>query len=235
MLLTGLFLDGSAHVNCCPADHSMYMQASTQYAVFYAGALLWDVRNCSEMRKDGPGIARLLFEMGTEIMGGPQHTSSFGGWTVDNTRSNMKALRLLEVQAREWINVGCIAHGTALAMKDLCKVQRTTGRYSSVWGNKILAETVEQANTVANFIQDSSSAKTLLHRHQVAIYGRRRDIEINVPTRFATHFHVMKSINNSSAALKQAASDQAWLSLDGKSAQVCPSQDISAVVNNLII
>jgi hypothetical protein len=45
-----------------------YMQASTQYVVFYAGALLWDVCNRSEIRKDGPAIARLLFEMGTEII-----------------------------------------------------------------------------------------------------------------------------------------------------------------------
>jgi hypothetical protein len=103
-------------------------------------------------------------------------------------------------------------------------------RYRSVWGNKVLAETVQQANTVANFIQDSSSAKTLQHRDQVTSYGRRRAIEVHVPTHFATHFHVMKNINNSSAALKQVASDQAWHSLDGKSAQVCPLQDIIAVV-----
>jgi hypothetical protein len=168
------------------------------------------------MRKDGPGIARLLHEMGTEIMGGPEHASKFGGWTVDNTRSNMKALRMLEVDAREWVNVGCIAHGTALAMKDLCKAQRTAGRYSSQWGNKVLTETLEQANTIANYLQDSSSAKALLHRHQVEIYGRRRAIEVNVPTRFATHFFVMRSINNSAAARKQASSDPAWLSLYGK-------------------
>jgi hypothetical protein len=174
-------------VDCCPADHSMYMLASTQYLVFYAGALPWDVHNCSDTRKDGPGIAGLLFKRalqklqdcsstGTEILGGPQHTSSFGGYTMNNTRGNMKALQLLWVQSGEWINVGGIVHGTALAIKYLCKVQRITGPSSSVWGNKILAETVEQVNTVANFIQDVSSAITLLHRYQVAFFGRQRAI-----------------------------------------------------------
>jgi hypothetical protein len=39
----------------------------------------------------------------------------------------------------------------------------------------------------------------------------------------------MKIIISSSAALKQAASDQAWLFLDGKSAQLCISQGVTAV------
>jgi hypothetical protein len=120
----------------------------------HAGVLLYDVRNCSDMRKDAAGIAELLSGTGAAIMGGEERADIFGGWVVDNTRTHMSALRLLEEERPTWVNTGCIAHGTALAIKDFCKVTKTGGRYSVTWGCPWLSETNDAANTIANYIQD---------------------------------------------------------------------------------
>jgi hypothetical protein len=47
-------------------------------------ALLFDVKDCSGLRKDAQGIASLLSEAGCEVMGGKEHAPNFAGWTLDN-------------------------------------------------------------------------------------------------------------------------------------------------------
>jgi hypothetical protein len=86
------------------------------------GALLHDLRDCSDLLKNESGIAKVVSEVGAEIMGGMQNAAGFGDWVIDNTRSNHAAIRSLEETRPEWVNVGCIAHGTALAIKDFCKL-----------------------------------------------------------------------------------------------------------------
>jgi hypothetical protein len=73
------------------------------------------------------------------------------GWTVDNTRANMGALQQLEADHPEWINVGCIAHGLALAMKDFCSYKKTPGRFSTRWGISWLADVTDRVNVAANY------------------------------------------------------------------------------------
>jgi hypothetical protein len=180
------------------------------------GALLYDVRNCSDLRKNGDGIAALLEEMGVGIMGGEEKASGFAGWVIDNTRANMSAISILAEHRPEWINVGCTAHGVALAMKDFCSFTKTAGRFSSAWGIEWLKQTNSDANTAANYLNDSSSAKALLHNHQKQVYGTRQAIAVSVPTRFGTNQFVMKGLERSKAALIQAASDRSWGILDGK-------------------
>jgi hypothetical protein len=173
------------------------------------------------MRKDAIAIAELLLDVGTEIMGSVERAGRLGGWCLDNTKANMKAMRILAQPDKRpmWVNVGCIAHGTALAMKDFCTVRKTAGRHSITWGVPWLADINDKANCIANYIQDASTAKVVLQHHQKEVYGSSRSITVNVPTRFATNYFVQKSIKNSSSALKQATSDDRWDRLGGKSAE----------------
>ena len=97
------------------------------------GVLLYDVKNLSHIRHDGGMIAETLSVMGTEIMGS-RPAGEFGGWTLDNTRTNHKAIGILAETHPRWINVGCFAHGVALSTKDFCKCTKTRGRYSAEYG-----------------------------------------------------------------------------------------------------
>lgn len=184
------------------------------------GALLFDVRNCSDIRKNKEGIAELLEETAVKIMGGEEKAAQFGGWTIDNTRTNKAAISILEDKRPDWINLGCVAHGTALAIKDFCKVVKTGGRNSTTFGCKWLKEVNDEANEAANFINDSGNAKSLLQRFQVEVYGRKLAVDVSVPTRFATNLFVMVGIQRSKAALVQAVSSQEWLNLGGKADKV---------------
>jgi hypothetical protein len=130
------------------------------------------------------------------------------------------AIKHLEKQHPQWVNVGCMAHATSLAIKDFCRVIKTPGRFSVTYGIAWMQTVATSNNTIANYVQDSGSAKVIIQRHQVAIYGHRAAIEVNAPTRFASIVFVMRSIQSSSAALKQAASDSAWRRLEGKAGQV---------------
>jgi hypothetical protein len=182
---------------------------------------LYDVRNCSDLRKNGEGIATLLEEVGVDIMGGEDKAEGLAGWVIDNTRANMSAISILANQRPEWVNVGCTAHGVALAMKDFCNFSKTSGRFSTAWGIEWLKRINDEANTAANYLGDSSSAKAILHSHQKEIYGTKKALAVSVPTRFGTNHFVMKGLERSKAALVQAASDMRWGNLDGKAQVVC--------------
>jgi hypothetical protein len=68
----------------------------------HEGALLYDVRDCSDIRKTESDISKSLSEVGAEVMGGEQNAAGFAGWVVDNTRSNHAAIRSLEETSPEW-------------------------------------------------------------------------------------------------------------------------------------
>jgi hypothetical protein len=158
-----------------------------------SGALLFKVMDCSDVRKVAAGISELLSTTGAEIMGGEAQASGFGGWTVDNTRTNMAALSRLEVSRPTWICVGCIAHGLSLAITDFAgQMKSTKGRGSQTFGCQWLADTNHAANANANYVQDSGSARALLHKQQQEIYGARRSIDVSIPTRFVTNLFVRK-------------------------------------------
>jgi hypothetical protein len=184
------------------------------------GAFLYDVKNCTDLRKNAEGIANLLEEMAVGIMGGEDAAHRFAGWVMDNTRANVAAMGILEERRPEWVSVGCTGHCAALAMKDFCKFLKTSGRYSSSWGVEWLDATNRDANTAANYLNDSGCAKAIVHQHQLEIYGAKKAIVVSVPTRFGTNQFVMQGLERSQAALKQAASDPKWDRLDGKAQKV---------------
>jgi hypothetical protein len=181
-----------------------------------AGAYLYDVRNCSDMRKDSQGISELLYEIACSVVGDEDHGHMFGGWTLDNTEANMKALRALssdeDSMSYKWINVGCTAHGLALAMKDFCEYDAGKGKAAkqNSWGLKWLTDVNRNANTVANFLHDSSCARDLLVDEQKAIYLSRAAVPVSVPTRFATNLFVMKGIDRNKKALQHTVKNQEW-------------------------
>jgi hypothetical protein len=179
------------------------------------------VRNCSDERKDGEGIARILSAAGIDIMGGAAGAAEFGGWCIDGTKANRSAIRLLAEEHPTWINTTCAAHGCALAIKDFCKVVKTTGRNSMTYGCAWIKDVHERTNTIANYVQGSDNAKVIVQKHQKNIYGAKKAIDVSAPTRFAPHVVVQKGVQRSSAALKQAASDPEWADLGGNSTKVC--------------
>jgi hypothetical protein len=117
-------------------------------------ALLFDVKDCSGLRKDAQGIASLLSEAGCEVMGGKEHAPNFAGWTLDNTQTNRAAMTLLETEHPTWVCVGCAAHGIHLAMKDFCKHSFSRGRTAMKW----LADVNKDANTIASHLMPHSMA-----------------------------------------------------------------------------
>jgi hypothetical protein len=91
--------------------------------------------------------------------------------------------------------VGCTAHCAALATKDFCKFLKTTGRYTSSWGVEWLDATNRDTNTAANYLNDSGSAKAIVHQHQHEIYGGKKAIAVSVPNRFGTNQFVMEGLD----------------------------------------
>jgi hypothetical protein len=55
------------------------------------GASLYDVLDCSNIRKIESGIAKLLNWVGAESMGGVQNAEGCAGWLLDQARSNNAA------------------------------------------------------------------------------------------------------------------------------------------------
>jgi hypothetical protein len=113
-----------------------------------AGALPYDVRNCLGERKDGLGIAKIFIDAAIDLMGSREQGAEFGGWCIDGTKANRSAKNVLKEICPQWINTTCVAHGCALAIKDFCK-------YSQTHGCKWIQEVNDQANTIANSVQDS--------------------------------------------------------------------------------
>jgi hypothetical protein len=86
------------------------------------------------------------------------------GWVLDNTKANWHAMLALEADHHKWIMRGCFAHGIALLMKDFCKFKPATGRGAGIRtsGMKWAEVCVENGNKIANFLQDSGTARNLV-------------------------------------------------------------------------
>jgi Protein of unknown function (DUF 659) len=82
-----------------------------------SGALFVDAVNCSEQRKDASAIAAQLKAMA--IIMTSNQPDRLTGWLLDNTKANWAAMKELQLAFPKWFMRGCIAHGLALAMKDL--------------------------------------------------------------------------------------------------------------------
>lgn len=156
---------------CAPLCNTQYLRA---------GAVVYDIRNCFDIREKGDEMAKLLHEVASEIMGHrPAH--EFGGWCMDHTKASVIAIPKLETIEPKWVHVGCFSHSLNLAIKDLCKFQPSSiieGASTSVeggsdmcWGLEWLQTCYESANTVANFFRYCYDARMLLEKHQEAACG----------------------------------------------------------------
>jgi hAT family C-terminal dimerisation region len=89
------------------------------------------------------------------------------------------------------------------------------GALNRQWGLEWAADTLRLCNKIANFLNDSGPAKAAVQSAQVALYGKKQQITVNVPTRFASNFFVVESIFKSKAALVQAVGAEAWSAAGG--------------------
>jgi hypothetical protein len=113
------------------------------------------------MRKDSAAIAQFLETAAASLVGVTEiELERLVGWVLDNTRSNWRAMLTLQEKHPKWIMRGCFAHGLNLLMKDFCKFQPGFGHgaVERTHGLKWAEGIVEDANTVANFLQDSGPA-----------------------------------------------------------------------------
>jgi hypothetical protein len=85
----------------------------------------------------------------------------FGGWTLDTNKANYAAMRELALLVPECVNVGCIALGMNLAVRDFCKVVKSRGRGATTFGVEWMEDANERTSTIANYLQDSSVARNL--------------------------------------------------------------------------
>jgi hypothetical protein len=91
---------------------------------FFCRTFLWDIQDYSSIRKNSSNISSILKKTGEEIFENFKPSTLFACWTVDNTRANMGALQELEADHPEWIIVGCIAHGLALAIRTFARTRK---------------------------------------------------------------------------------------------------------------
>jgi hypothetical protein len=127
-----------------------------------------DAIKCSLMRKNTEAVSAFLEKAAASLVGpSDAELERLVGWTLDNTKTNWRAMLGLIKKHPWWIMRGCFAHGLNLLMKDLCKYRPGTGRGAAerTLGMKWARQCVKDANTIANFLQDSGPARQLVcHR-----------------------------------------------------------------------
>jgi hypothetical protein len=93
------------------------------------------------------------------------------GFVMDNTKTNWRAMLVLEEKYLTIANRGCLAHSLSLMLKAFCKHVPGQGRNAgkSTQGMQWAQGVVEWANKLANSIQDSTDAKSLVRGKQLAV------------------------------------------------------------------
>ena len=84
------------------------------------------------------------------------------------------------------------------------------GALERQWGLEWAEQTLGMCNKIANFLCDSGPAKVMVQAAQVEVYGKKKQLTVNAPTRFATNFFVAQSILKNKAALILAVGAEAW-------------------------
>jgi hypothetical protein len=125
-------------------------------------AYFHDAINCTSMRKDAEAIATFLADAAKGLV--DEDLDRLVGWVLDNTKANCRAMLTLQERFPKWIMRGCFAHCLALLMNDFCNYKATTGRNAGArtYGMRWAETCVRDANTVANYLQDSGPARNLV-------------------------------------------------------------------------
>jgi hypothetical protein len=125
-------------------------------------AYFHDAINCTSMREDAEAIATFLADAAKGLVDGD--LDWLVGWVLDKTKANCRAMLTLQERFPKWIMCGCFAHGLALLMKDFCNYKAATGRNSGActYGMRLAETCLRDANTVANYLQDSGPARNLV-------------------------------------------------------------------------
>lgn len=137
-------------------------------------AYFHDAVNCSTMRKDSTAIMEFLLGAARSLVGeSAEDLQRLVGWVLDNTKANWRAMLQITEKHPLWIMRGCFAHSQALLMKDFCKYKGATGRNAAdrTFGLKWAETCVSNANTIANFLQDSGSARSLVRSLSMSLFA----------------------------------------------------------------
>ena len=165
------------------------------------GSIFLKVLITAGMCKNAKWVVEQHVELAMEVTSG--NPERLVGVIMDNTKTNLSALKQLQERYPMWLCLGCFAHGLALLIKDLGglnKKQHAPG----------VAAILTAANTMANCINDCSAVRTLLTECQMAVLNNTLAVDVNVPTRFATLYFVLASILKSERAIKAMLLDEKW-------------------------
>jgi hypothetical protein len=156
-----------------------------------ARALLYDVRNVSSVQHTREIIAGTFSEVGIKLMGSRLAGNS-GGSRTENTRTDYNDIHMVWFLPRK-----------AFASKQMAKADMVC----MVWAESKASD--DDCNP--NYLNDSLPAqKDKVQRLQIQIHYCTKQIAVLMPTGFAAHLFVMKSMCDSNAFTLQASSDIAW-------------------------
>ena len=127
---------------------------------------------------------------------------------MDNTKTNLAAMKKLQEKYPTWLCLGCFAHGLALLIKDLAGLSKKQHAPA-------VASMLATTNTMANVINDCEGIRTVLHKFQMDVLGGRLAVEVSVPTRFGSQYFVHVSMRKNERPIKAMLVDDEWDNVKG--------------------
>ena len=166
------------------------------------GAIFWTAINAAGVSKDAAWVVQLHEDMAAELTEGDM--DRLLGVVLDNTATNVSALRTMEQLHPRWVGLGCQAHALALLIKDLAHVKNGSSKFK--WAATLFAQALDISNTIGG----SERIRALVQSKQQELHGRVKAITSNVPTRWGTNCFVLESVLGSKEAIKAACTDDEW-------------------------
>ena len=172
------------------------------------GSIFLKVINTAGMRKNAQWVVDQHVDLAKEVTSGKPERLI--GVLMDNTKTNLAAMKKLQEKYPTWLCLGCFAHGLALLIKDLAGLSKKQHAPA-------VASMLATTNTMANVINDCEAIRTLLHKFQVDLLGERLAVDVSVPTRFGSHYFVHVSMRRNERPIKAMLVDDEWDNVKGGS------------------
>ena len=172
------------------------------------GSIFLKVINTAGMRKNAQWVVDQHVDLAMEVTSGKP--KRLIGVLMDNTKTNLAAMKKLQEKYPTWLCLGCFAHGLALLIKDLAGLSKKQHAPA-------VASMLATTNTMANVINDCEAIRTLLHKFQVDLLGERLAVDVSVPTRFGSHYFVHVSMRRNERPIKAMLVDDEWDNVKGGS------------------
>jgi hypothetical protein len=121
--------------------------------------------------KDAAWVKGLHVALATRLSGGV--LSRCRGHHMDGTSTNRKAMKEMEEEHPNMVNLPCMAHGLSLLVKDL----GNGGKNKTACG-----EVLQDAKSLVVAMGDSEKIRALVQQQQVALNGKVRHHNQCLPT-----------------------------------------------------